>query len=979
MITQHCNDTARTRQALSVLGAFLTFCTALSTQHGFAEETVVEILKTREWSADGKVPTGTIWRSFKVWKNDEVKTKDGKLIEVDIRSPQTGLDKNGKKAKYLGARNVAKVIINPAKHFIHTPNPAKGWQAVDFDDASWDRDAHPQRALYGMVKLHCLRGTFTVTDPQQAGPLSLRVRYRGGAVVYLNGKELGRGHLPKGEIAPDTMAEEYPKEAYIDANGKLITQGMSWGGGHPNKGAEQRTNLYNMKKEVGLTHWNQKGYSIDFDHAHRFWFSKSKDPDVLKKYRSRTRTLEFTIKPEQMIKGMNVLAVEIHRAPAWEGMFTTRALPLQSDGGHPVGVCWDRCEIEDILLTGKSATGIAPNIKAPDAPMVFNFPVNVSLSPAFYGDPNDKLQPVRIYGARNGTYAGQLVVTGKEIKNLKVTVTDLKGPATLPADKVEIRYPKIMYIKGIRGKKRGHAGSYFDLIDTSVEPSITELSAHGGRKFSAKQPIRFSVKIPRDAAPGKYIGTISIQADGLKVTTPLELSVVGSWVMPDSKDFKTIGAFLESPDAIANHYGIKMWSPEHWKMIDMIFEVLGQVGNKTVFIPLICKTHLGNEHSMVHYIKQPDGSYKPDFSIAEKYLDLAIKHCGDLKVVCLWVGHGHKVKDRNPKISVKDPKTGELSEFKPANWNTPESVKFWKPVIEASMAMIARRKQEKAIMFGLIGDSVGPDFPDIHSISPSTKWIISSHWEAWRFKAKTKDGKKLKGPEFTGAWSSMHGYFFRRMNWMGDIDGEPTFTWRPDATSRLSRHWDKTKSYIRLGGMRSRTPLLTNDNTADVNRLSIAMESLRLSNGIPFHGYGLFGADIWNGEMRHYDNYHRVGIDQNTFLWVAAPGKDGPVPSCRAKAIQMSLQEAELRMFVQDAILDSATTSKLSPDLAQRIKKACDARSKMLSFMARWRYNSSSGHMPELRLIYDLAAWQKSTIDLYQLADEINKAIGKGN
>ena len=35
-------------------------------------------------------------------------------------------------------------------------------------------------------------------------------------MVYLNGQEVSRGHLPDGDITPETFAKEYPREAYVD-------------------------------------------------------------------------------------------------------------------------------------------------------------------------------------------------------------------------------------------------------------------------------------------------------------------------------------------------------------------------------------------------------------------------------------------------------------------------------------------------------------------------------------------------------------------------------------------------------------------------------------------------------------------------------------------------------------------------------------------------------------------------------------------
>ena len=45
--------------------------------------------------------------------------------------------------------------------------------------------------------------------PGQVRDLKLFLRYQGGAVVYVNGAELARGHLPEGKLAPDALATRY--------------------------------------------------------------------------------------------------------------------------------------------------------------------------------------------------------------------------------------------------------------------------------------------------------------------------------------------------------------------------------------------------------------------------------------------------------------------------------------------------------------------------------------------------------------------------------------------------------------------------------------------------------------------------------------------------------------------------------------------------------------------------------------------------
>src|SRR6185295_913652 len=48
----------------------------------------------------------------------------------------------------------------------------------------------------------------------QAKDLALKMEYRGGVRVFLNGQEVGRGSLPDGELAANVPGAPYPEEAY---------------------------------------------------------------------------------------------------------------------------------------------------------------------------------------------------------------------------------------------------------------------------------------------------------------------------------------------------------------------------------------------------------------------------------------------------------------------------------------------------------------------------------------------------------------------------------------------------------------------------------------------------------------------------------------------------------------------------------------------------------------------------------------------
>ncbi|MBN2583234.1 MAG: hypothetical protein JXL80_09205 [Planctomycetes bacterium] len=99
-----------------------------------------------------------------------------------------------------------------------TADVPQGWTDLEFDDSTWLRGPGRMSARTPYLSRLCMRGYFSVTDPSQVKGLTLTLLYQGGAAVYLNGKEIARGHLAAGK----SMAEPYPLDAFVDAKGALL-------------------------------------------------------------------------------------------------------------------------------------------------------------------------------------------------------------------------------------------------------------------------------------------------------------------------------------------------------------------------------------------------------------------------------------------------------------------------------------------------------------------------------------------------------------------------------------------------------------------------------------------------------------------------------------------------------------------------------------------------------------------------------------
>ncbi len=642
---------------------------------------------------------------------------------------------------------------------IETAPPPQGWQQPDFDDTGWLRKpvSNPDSPW---VKLLCVRGRFHVEDPQKAAGLSLFLRYRGGVAVYLNGKEIGRGHL-KARAALDNLAEDYP--------------------------------------------------AADFKKAREL--------------------AAIPLPHRELRKGVNVLAIEVHRSAQPESAVKMVDKTIAFDGGT--------CGVVEIRLTAAAGDEVAPNVTRPTGLQVWNSDVLVTDYHSDYGDPNEPLGPIRIVAPRGGAGSGKVVVGSKSaIKGLAATVSDLAqqaGKGRIPAAAVQLGYAQLAgyAYPGDHGLP-GPAPLRFDALREAAMEEVKVEEARMGnpnerRAMSgAVAPIWATVQVPPETPPGDYRGQITITVAGAQIAVaPIELKIC-HWKSPDPKQYAIFVDMPESPETLALEYEVPLWSDEHFKFLAKSLSLLGQVGNKVCYVPLICDTNFGNDESMVRWIKQPDGSYQQDYTVMEKFLDAVEKYQGRPMVVCFQVWDAYleggltegfiyaipkehmaarRAQSLGPLVSLLDPTTGKIGKHVLPLQSAPESVKLWEPVIREIRERMKKRGLEKAMMLGAMSDQlptkqVGQFF---NSVAPGIPWVRISH-DDYRQTIVGLPIGYTSGPNLAGA-TPEDPSDSRRHGWQGEAlyayfprnlyDTFPMILWRTMGEMTAA---GAGRGFVRLGG-----------------------------------------------------------------------------------------------------------------------------------------------------------------------------------
>ena len=200
-----------------------------------------------------------------------------------------------------------------------------------------------------------------------------------------------------------------------------------------------------------------------------------------------------------------------------------------------------------------------------------------------------------------------------------------------------------------------------------------------------------------------------------------------------------------------------LWSDKHLEMIANSFKLIGETGSRTVYVPLIAHTNLGNEESMVRWIKKGEG-YEYDFSTMERYLDVAEKNMGKPKAVIFVVwdvymlpksaadkpyGYTFRVKDEaqhlqkvggeygiGPKVTVLDRQTGKTENVTlPQHSQPAESKPLWQPLFRELRQRLEKRQLDKIAMLGIMMDAwaTKEDVQFFKEVADGMPWAIQSH------------------------------------------------------------------------------------------------------------------------------------------------------------------------------------------------------------------------------------------------------------
>jgi len=573
------------------------------------------------------------------------------------------------------------------------------------------------------------------------------------------------------------------------------------------------------------------------------------------------------------------------------------------------------------------------------------------------------LKPVEIVGARNGGFSGKLVVgSSGPVKGLTVKATDLTGArGAIPAANVLLRFgcPWSTDID----RRRCPAG--YDIL---LEAPPAEFAAGPG---GAIVPVWVTITVPKEVKAGTYEGRLAISAAGLKPAEAIVRLKVIDWTLPDSQQWRTWIDLIQSPDTLALEYNVPLWSDRHWQMVAKSFSLMGQTGCRIVYVPLICFTNCGNEQSMVRWVPKGEGRYEHDFTVLDKYLDLASTHMGRPKIIVLqawetymmawdaiwdekwWTSLSeeqrtrgtyfielkkrgdlvralHKEHGAGPAVSVFEPATEKVSVKYLPPYTDRIAADLWGPLFERLRARLKAKGLDDAAMFGMLSDGrpTQQEVAFLNQMYGGRLWASHSH--APRLPARGDVYGVTRVGYDAHAWELK----------FGAASGS-AYGWKqPDLIAEFDRFDFNRYSLIRLRHAAER-------NITGRQR-----------------GIGRVGADLWwavrdtegrrqGAVWTRYEQSRWRHLD--ILSYILAPGPAGPVGTARLEIFREGIQECEARIFLEGVLADDASRGTIGAALATRGQETLQER-------------LAVGDK-------DLAGWRQRTEKLYNVAAEVVRAL----
>lgn len=225
--------------------------------------------------------------------------------------------------------------------------------------------------------------------------------------------------------------------------------------------------------------------------------------------------------------------------------------------------------------------------------------------------------------------------TNVDLNDVELQVSDLRsGGNVISAANVRSHFVRYVMTDELNKDGKGGCGCRENKAewDSSVVADVLDINKWLPIQRKTAQPLWLNVRVPEDAKPGTYTGTVTVRGGGMGDKT-LKLSVqVLNRALPKPQDWHLNLDLWQNPYAVARYYKVPLWSKAHFDAMRPIMKMLADAGQKAITTSIMHRPWAGQteDHydSMVTRIKHLDGSWSYDYAVFDRWVDFMLNDVG---------------------------------------------------------------------------------------------------------------------------------------------------------------------------------------------------------------------------------------------------------------------------------------------------------------------------------------------------------------
>lgn len=282
-------------------------------------------------------------------------------------------------------------------------------------------------------------------------------------------------------------------------------------------------------------------------------------------------------------------------------------------------------------------------------------------------------------GWRGERVSAQLLLwTNTEIADVKVEITGFRAEdgADLPADVATARFVRyVMTDEFAEGCGHRKPEDFAASLSADMLDNLTSFNLEAKKV----RPVWVTIRIREDAKPGNYMAKVQVEGvDSPTQELGLSLRVINQ-LLPKPSEWTYHLDQWQHPSAVARVEGLEMWSEEHFEALKPQMKMLADIGQKVITTtlnkdPWNVQT-FDPYADMIVWAKQKDGSWKYDYSVFDKWVQLMMDLGVNKMINC------YSIIPWNNEIHYRDEAIGEVVNME-AKPGTPVFEELWTPFLK---------------------------------------------------------------------------------------------------------------------------------------------------------------------------------------------------------------------------------------------------------------------------------------------------------